>query len=617
MKSIKLTLRTLGFFSLEILLAWNFSFAQKANIKDDTDFSFYAVYDNLAKNLDLRNENAAMSGDGSKLIFGGWDNTTENFLLYTVDTDGSNQTTVSVPAEINTLFDLAMNTDGSRAFFHSNFRICKVEGDWGNIIYERDDHPELEDFNSIKITASGDYIYVRKNENYESAIWKMTHDGSGIEKVFEDKEVSRDGGTGSDLTEFAISDNAEVIAFILNGYRDDENVFQDKPEIFVKDESGFLQLTDDSPKISKHNLAISGDGSTIVFNAASTENKWYSIQSDGSNKIALGDKYPDVAGPALTYDGTKMFYSDDGAHGGRLVNTDGSGQLDLFAQTLPNALGVSFTLDMNDDGSMISFKYRQGNFASWYVGHLNGSETVSDAPSIENISFDPSVMPNNDPYASIILTSRIDDPQELEDIDITATHVLLNGIRESPGSSDIPVRFYSAVNDNGWYPDQLAEDGIFSSEGEPGPTIDQYSQVTVRVGAIDIDGHLAVADKILNIGEVPIHVEKYEEIPDKFELYQNYPNPFNPKTMINYQLPMINDVELSIYNLLGQKVATLVDERQQAGYHQVEWDASGFSSGIYYYRIEVGGSGSLAKPGEVGRKRTGEFQDVKKMILIK
>jgi parallel beta-helix repeat protein len=89
-------------------------------------------------------------------------------------------------------------------------------------------------------------------------------------------------------------------------------------------------------------------------------------------------------------------------------------------------------------------------------------------------------------------------------------------------------------------------------------------------------------------------------IPTKFSLSQNYPNPFNPKTIINYQLPMASDVELSIYNLLGQKVATLFNGRQMAGSHQVQWDASGFASGIYYYRIQAG-----------------EFQDVKKMVLIK
>jgi hypothetical protein len=70
--------------------------------------------------------------------------------------------------------------------------------------------------------------------------------------------------------------------------------------------------------------------------------------------------------------------------------------------------------------------------------------------------------------------------------------------------------------------------------------------------------------------------------------------------MINYQLPMISDVNLNIYNVLGQKVAQLVSARQEAGYYQAEWDASGFSSGVYYYQIKAG-----------------EFQEVRKMILLR
>ncbi|VAX21150.1 Alpha-galactosidase [hydrothermal vent metagenome] len=85
-----------------------------------------------------------------------------------------------------------------------------------------------------------------------------------------------------------------------------------------------------------------------------------------------------------------------------------------------------------------------------------------------------------------------------------------------------------------------------------------------------------------------------------FNLKQNYPNPFNPVTTIYYQLPYFSNVELSIYNPIGQKVATLVFEKQMAGYHEVKWDATGFSSGIYYYRLNAG-----------------EFSDVKKMLLLK
>jgi hypothetical protein len=86
----------------------------------------------------------------------------------------------------------------------------------------------------------------------------------------------------------------------------------------------------------------------------------------------------------------------------------------------------------------------------------------------------------------------------------------------------------------------------------------------------------------------------------RYKLYKNYPNPFNPSTKIKYELPMMNYVELNIYNLPGQKVKTLVSESQNAGFHQVEWDGSHFPSGIYYYRLKAG-----------------NFENVKKMILIK
>ena len=73
--------------------------------------------------------------------------------------------------------------------------------------------------------------------------------------------------------------------------------------------------------------------------------------------------------------------------------------------------------------------------------------------------------------------------------------------------------------------------------------------------------------------------------PVKFSLRQNYPNPFNPVTVIRWQLAVGGQVELAVYNLLGQKVATLVSEKQAAGNHQTEWDASDFASGVYYYRL--------------------------------
>ncbi len=94
---------------------------------------------------------------------------------------------------------------------------------------------------------------------------------------------------------------------------------------------------------------------------------------------------------------------------------------------------------------------------------------------------------------------------------------------------------------------------------------------------------------------------KSETLPLKFALFQNYPNPFNPLTTITYQLPMSSDIKLSIYNILGEKVVTLVSKKQQAGKYTVEWNASGFASGVYIYRLST----------DQG------FAESKKLLLIK
>lgn len=78
-----------------------------------------------------------------------------------------------------------------------------------------------------------------------------------------------------------------------------------------------------------------------------------------------------------------------------------------------------------------------------------------------------------------------------------------------------------------------------------------------------------------------------EHNPLSFELKQNYPNPFNPKTVIRYTLPVTCHLDLSIYNILGQKVAILVNKKQPAGWYKLDWDASGFTSGVYFYRLST------------------------------
>ena len=95
--------------------------------------------------------------------------------------------------------------------------------------------------------------------------------------------------------------------------------------------------------------------------------------------------------------------------------------------------------------------------------------------------------------------------------------------------------------------------------------------------------------------------EKYTStMPDKFRLHQNYPNPFNPTTTISFDLPEQSHVTLKVYNILGQEIATLINEVKQAGSYKETFDASSLSSGVYIYKLSAG-----------------TYTSSKKMILIK
>ena len=93
---------------------------------------------------------------------------------------------------------------------------------------------------------------------------------------------------------------------------------------------------------------------------------------------------------------------------------------------------------------------------------------------------------------------------------------------------------------------------------------------------------------------------KEESIPREFALHQNYPNPFNPSTTIKYELPQPSHVTLTVYDLLGREVATLVNVGEEPGYKSVKWNAVGVSTGVYFCRLSAG-----------------NFVQTKKMLLLK
>jgi len=159
---------------------------------------------------------------------------------------------------------------------------------------------------------------------------------------------------------------------------------------------------------------------------------------------------------------------------------------------------------------------------------------------------------------------------------------------------------------------QLAEDKEFTNIVKER---DRYTGLSISIDSLELDktfywrvrGENYVGEgswsevRSFTVGTAVSNEEEVlTEIPREFSLKQNYPNPFNPTTTIQYGLPKAAKVHLTIYDLMGRQVAVLVDQRQSAGTHSVNFDASRLSSGMYLYRIEAG-----------------NFTQSKKLMLIK
>ncbi|MBC8184382.1 T9SS type A sorting domain-containing protein [candidate division KSB1 bacterium] len=111
----------------------------------------------------------------------------------------------------------------------------------------------------------------------------------------------------------------------------------------------------------------------------------------------------------------------------------------------------------------------------------------------------------------------------------------------------------------------------FGGNARPDQSADEF----VDMGALESEFKVTSVDLPKNI------------TPQRFALEQNYPNPFNPSTVISYQLPQRSNVEFVIFNMAGQKIATVVSEQQEAGSYQYEWDAEHLASGVYIYKLHT------------------------------
>jgi hypothetical protein len=180
--------------------------------------------------------------------------------------------------------------------------------------------------------------------------------------------------------------------------------------------------------------------------------------------------------------------------------------------------------------------------------------------------------------------------------------VAFNGTISGSGRVELNWTTASELNNYGFEVQKApAPDGTFSSipgsfVAGHGTTVESHSytftdsdpglgSVAYRLKQYDLDGTFRYSDAITL--DIATGVAEGTS-PTQFSLAQSFPNPFNPTTVIRYGLPRGSMVRMEVFNVLGERVATLVNGYEEAGYHEVTFNAAGLASGSYFYRISAG-----------------------------
>ena len=227
-----------------------------------------------------------------------------------------------------------------------------------------------------------------------------------------------------------------------------------------------------------------------------------------------------------------------------------------------------------------------------------------------NLSLDDITLVNAD--GTVMFSSDFEDPSDIEQFtmlpfrtsdDMTDAQIDERLATYEENASENALRtellnfnIYSSVDGAAW-----GLIGVSDTSGYVDASVVAGQVIQYAVSAVYDLGESTHSD---TVSIAYVNVDRVG-LPTSYALEQNYPNPFNPITFINYQLPEATDVKIVIYNVLGQNVATLVDQSMNAGYHNVTWSGLNYSgtsvsSGVYLYRIE-----------------TANFTDVKKLMFLK
>jgi serine protease len=314
----------------------------------------------------------------------------------------------------------------------------------------------------------------------------------------------------------------------------------------------------------------------------------------------------DIPGTIADYQGTAVF-NDDGAGGGKIGVTT---KLESFSfADIPHnnyiILKYSFT---NNTASTIN-SLHAGLFFDWDLIDGSGADDVTAYDLTNNLSYTNNTSPSG---PDVWITTAA----------ITSGDFSFWAIKNDGGDGGFQI--YDGFTDSEKW--QALSGGIGKSSAGPGDvshvvgggpfnlTAGETKDLGFVIGA---GSNLAELQTIVENARsrypfLVVNVEDEENnLPEVFNLSQNFPNPFNPSTSIEFSMPQESFVSLKVYNVVGEEVSHLVNEKKSAGIYRINFDASsiggGLTSGVYFYRLEAVPIGS----------KSGNFVSTKKLVFIK
>jgi len=360
---------------------------------------------------------------------------------------------------------------------------------------------------------------------------------------------------------------------------------------------------------SQYNLIISSSGAnTSPAGNSSYRTKLENWVADSANKLL-------IEGGEIGYEATTN--SSYGTFDSNVLHVtnwsaDNSGNLQIVGGqethpivTTPNALGSPITINYSGFGDQDAMTPEADAYLIYEPANRTDRTAVlvydpdADPISAQTVFFSFNLAIVNATDAQDLLENSV-EYLFAKNADIGAISGTVD-LSDTEDDSAVSVYLSGALVDtlltdtNGFY--------MFSGLANGSYTItvhkDGYTTTDSLHSGIAVNQDTA-ANIDFTLDPIVSSINELAGIPGTFGLSQNFPNPFNPNTAISYQLPAISQVELIIYNALGQRVRTLVNSRQEAGRYSISFNATGLGSGLYYYKITAG-----------------KFEQIRKMLLVK